>query len=251
MHRLAALFLLYAILTVPAMAQDRSIVLAAPPELTEGGFLRYVLPRFSLKHGVRVTVVGPSDEADLRLLLQGSEGRPVFNGPDGTYRMVVSAGVPAPMVETFETWVLSTAGQAAVAGFTVDGVAPFGPPQQAAAATVEIAYDGDVADGQRLSLGLCGRCHVIGEINRMSGIGSTPSFGVLRTMPDWENRFVAFYVLKPHGAFTQVKDVTAPFAPESPPPIAPIEMTLDQLDDIVAYVAQIAPADLGSPIEHQ
>ena len=39
------------------------------------------------------------------------------------------------------------------------------------------------APGEKLSYIDCGRCHVIGERNRMGGIGSTPGFAVNRT---WE-----------------------------------------------------------------
>ena len=72
-----------------------------------------------------------------------------------------------------------------------------------------------------------------------------------RTLPGWLKRFEGFYALKPHGAFTQVADVTPPFNPARPSPIVPIEMTLDDLDAILAYVATVAPADLGAPIQSQ
>jgi hypothetical protein len=71
---------------------------------------------------------------------------------------------------------------------------------------------------------------------------------VLRTLRDWEDRFQAFYVLNPHPAFTQVADVTEPFDPTRPSPIHTMEITLDDLENIMAFVQGIAPADLGSPI---
>lgn len=85
----------------------------------------------------------------------------------------------------------------------------------------------------------------------MSGIGSAPSFAVMRSFADWDSRFSAFFALKPHPAFTQVEGVTDPFPPELPPAIAPIELTLEELEAIVAYVAALPPADLGKPLEHQ
>ena len=88
-------------------------------------------------------------------------------------------------------------------------------------------------------------------VYRMKGIGSTPSFALLRALSDWPRRFEAFYVLKPHGAFTRIAGVTPPFPIDRPPPIAPVEMSLDELDAILAYVAQMEPADLGAPIRHQ
>jgi hypothetical protein len=93
---------------------------------------------------------------------------------------------------------------------------------------------------------------VIDASNRWNGLGSTPSFAVLRGLPDWATRFEGFFARAPHGAFTQIDGVTAPFAINRPPPIAPVEMTLDDLDAILAYVQQvITPADLGAPIRHQ
>ena len=72
-------------------------------------------------------------------------------------------------------------------------------------------HDGDALRGEEVSLSHCGRCHVVSDKNRMNSIGSTPSFAVLRTLRDWEDRFQAFYVLNPHPAFTQITDVTKPF----------------------------------------
>jgi len=83
----------------------------------------------------------------------------------------------------------------------------------------------------------------------MNAIGSTPSFALMRNFGDWEGRFQTFFLLKPHPAFTQVADVTDPFPDNLPSPIAPIEVTLDEIDAIVAYVATIAPADLGAPVQ--
>jgi hypothetical protein len=80
-------------------------------------------------------------------------------------------------------------------------------------------------------------------------MGASPSFRLLRTFPDWQNRFEAFFTLKPHPAFTQVEDVTEPFPIHLPSPIAPIEVTLDEIDAILAYVATVEPADLGAPIQ--
>ena len=92
---------------------------------------------------------------------------------------------------------------------------------------------------------------MIGQINRLDGIGSTPSFAVLRALGDWDARFQSFYTLRPHPAFTQVEDVTEPFDPQRPPPIAPLEMTLDDLNEILAYVEAIEAADLGAPLQFQ
>jgi len=102
--------------------------------------------------------------------------------------------------------------------------------------------------GEKLSLYHCGRCHRVSERNRMGGIGSTPSFRLLRSFEDWEGRFWAFYALKPHPAFTQIDGITEPFHEEHPSPIHPVMMTQEDLEAIVAFVRGIEPADLGGPL---
>jgi len=94
----------------------------------------------------------------------------------------------------------------------------------------------------------CGRCHVLGEINRMGGIGSTPSFAAIRTLDDWEERMRRFYTLNPHPAFTQIESVTAPFPENRPSPIHPITLTLKQIEVIVEFARGIKPKDLGAEL---
>ena len=106
----------------------------------------------------------------------------------------------------------------------------------------------DYAPGEKLTLYHCGRCHVVNEKNRYGGIGSTPSFGALRTLDDWEVRFDAFFTLPPHPAFTQVEGVTEPFPINRPSPIHPLELTLDDLETIKNFARTIPPKDLGAEI---
>ena len=85
----------------------------------------------------------------------------------------------------------------------------------------------------------------------MLGIGSTPSFFVLRALKDWDIRFQTFYSLNPHPSFTQIAEVTEPFPVDRPSPIVPVELTLDEFDAILAYVSALKPADLGAPLQLQ
>ena len=57
-----------------AAAEDRLVRLHAPEALTETGLFDYILPRFTLKHRVRVELVGTPDEADMTL---GTDGQPL------------------------------------------------------------------------------------------------------------------------------------------------------------------------------
>lgn len=106
----------------------------------------------------------------------------------------------------------------------------------------------DWAPGEKLAYLNCGRCHVIGERNRMGGIGSTPSFASLRADADWEERMRAFYTLNPHPAFSQVDGVTPPFDPARPSPIHPLRLTRQEIEVIIDYARTVAPKDLGAPV---
>lgn len=106
----------------------------------------------------------------------------------------------------------------------------------------------DYAPGEKLTLYHCGRCHVISERNRYGGIGSTPSFGALRTLADWEDRMRAFYALAPHPAFTQIEGVTEPFPINRPSPIYPMEMTEAEVEQVIEYTRTIPPKDLGNEV---
>jgi hypothetical protein len=121
--------------------------------------------------------------------------------------------------------------------------------QEAAAPVVEVA--GDAVLGRDVAKLKCARCHAVDDATRMTAIGSTPSFFVLRSFGDWETRFTLFYRLAPHGAFTQVAEVTAPFPEDRPSPIVPIEMTLEEVEAVTAYVAGLPVADLGKPLEQK
>lgn len=236
------------------LAQGKEITLAAPGDLATSGFLKYLLPRFSLKTGIRVNVTDLADAGAADIVLGPAEavqGTPVMRSDASLYSMAMAQAAPGEFATRFADWLVSETGQRTINTFAVDGAQPFqgavGEVVQAAASGI----DGDADKGLKLSVTKCGRCHVVGEINKMKGIGSTPSFALMRTFGDWENRFRAFYVLKPHPAFTQVADLTPPFDETHPPPIAPVELTLDDLDAILAFVSQIEPADLGKPLQSQ
>ncbi|WP_420862519.1 hypothetical protein [Algirhabdus cladophorae] len=225
------------------MAQDKAFDLQVPEALSETGFLRHLLPRFSLKTGIRITA---TTEAGMAAF--GPQGVPVFAQGDTIWHLSKTDG---PYTDRFEEWLLSDIGKRTIEAFAPDGTPMFDANVTAKVAEEDVVFDGDVALGETVSLQQCGRCHVVNAKNRMNAMGSTPSFALMRNFGDWQQRFETFFLLKPHPAFTQVEDVTAPFADHLPSPIAPIEVTLDQIDAILAYVATIAPADLGAPIQAQ
>ncbi len=247
------LAVLLTIAAAGAQAQERRITVAASPELIESGLLKHMLPRFSLKTSIRTTPapLEPGVEADVLIGPAVDGGRPVFQGGETVYLAGPGRGGRAALAARFLDWLVSDIGQRTVAAFAPGGTALYEPAAGPKAEAKGPALAGDAVAGERLALVHCGRCHVVGPKNRMAGIGSTPSFAMLRTLGDWERRFRAFFTLNPHPAFTQVAGVTPPFDEARPPPIAPLEMTPADIDAILAYVAALAPADLAGPLEYQ
>lgn len=240
LKKLVALVLM---LASPAAAQEKRFTLQVPDAIADTGFLKHLLPRFSLKTGVRITQVDDGAEA-----VFGTEGEPVFAQGDVTWHLALT---PGPYTKAFRDWLVSDVGKRTIEAYAPDGAAVFSSDVRRTAQVQSEAPSGDVVMGAQISLEKCGRCHVVGDVNRMKAIGSTPSFALMRTFGDWQERFETFFLLRPHPAFTQVAEVTEPFADNLPSPIAPIEVTLEQIEAITAYVGSIAPADLGAPIQSQ
>ncbi|MEW9919200.1 hypothetical protein AB2B41_06275 [Marimonas sp. MJW-29] len=241
------IFALAVLAGAAATADDRTVRLAAPDVLVENGFLKYLLPRFSLKTQVRVEVLPPGSKADAAL---GAEGHPLFEGEGMVWSLNV-LNADHPGTARFVDWITSDIGMRTVTGFEVDGKAIYARATAKKQVVQSITFEGDAALGKVLSVTHCGRCHVSVDDQPMIGIGSTPSFFVLRALADWDYRFQAFFALNPHPSFTQIVDVTEPFPEDRPSPIVPIELTLDEFDAILAYVSALVPADLGAPLQLQ
>lgn len=220
--------------------------LYAPAALLDSGLVKHILPRFTLKTRVRVELVDDPAAADLSL---GDSGTPLFAGLDTVWHLEIVEGGPEG-AQKLADWLDSDVGLNTVASFAPEGTALFGPPPETVE-VVTVTYEGDADLGHKVSRAKCVRCHVVDDATRGYGIGSTPSFSVLRSFADWEYRFSAFYALNPHPSFTIVSGLTPPFPAHRPPPIAPVEMTLEEIDAVVAYVAAMPAADLGAPLNQQ
>ena len=116
------------------------------------------------------------------------------------------------------------------------------------------AYAGDKAlleKGERLVRQHCTRCHVVGDLNKYGGIGSTPSFGAIKSLPDWQDRFAAFWSLLPHPSVVQVEGLS----PERPKGLLAttkqIFLDMDDVDAIQAYVNTVPVKDLGGGISYR
>ncbi|MFD0979164.1 hypothetical protein [Tropicimonas aquimaris] len=228
-------------------ADEKLVRLYVPPELVETGLMQHILPRFSLKTQIRVELVDSAGEAELLL---GGDGTALFEGAGQVWHLG-RQGAGGAAAERFAEWLGSDVGRNTVTGFAPDGVAIFALPGPTETETVAIAPDGDAALGWTVSREKCTRCHAVDDESRMAGIGSTPSFSVLRSLGDWEYRFSTFYALNPHPSFTIIEDVTPPFPENRPPPISPIQLSLEEVEAVLAFVAAMEAADLGAPLHHQ
>ena len=221
--------------------------LFAPEALVETGLFAYLLPRFSLKTQVKVTLT--EDPADAQIVL-GDAGRAMFNGAGTTWHMALPGAGDAG-ADRLAAWLGSEVGQRTILSYAPDGAPLFAPPETPEAEAVAVVIDGDAALGLDVSRRACARCHAVEAEGLKKTIGSTPSFFVLRAFEDWEERFGAFYVLNPHPAFTRIAEVTPPFPIDRPSPISPVDMTIEELEAVMAYVARLDPADLGAPLQAQ
>lgn len=239
------LAILISLIPLASFSQDRLVRLYAPEQLVETGLFKFAMPRFSLKTQVKVALVDDPGGADMVI---GADGTPLFEGL-GTVWAVTTRDTPH--TKKLMDWMRSDVGQRTIFGFAPDGATLFSAPSVKDVAVAAATIGDDAVLGKQVSRDKCARCHAVDDQTRMSTIGSTPSFFLLRTFEDWEDRFSIFYVLAPHGAFTQIEDVTEPFPVNRPSPIVPIELTLDEVEAILAYMAVLSPADLGAPIQAQ
>ena len=239
-----ALFIIIALLAPAAKAEEeREFSIHVAPEVAATGLLDHILPRFALKTGRRAALV--AGDADARLVALAGQGRPVMAREGTVYAIILDTDNPA--AARFADWLSSEIGQNTVAAFVPSEGPAFSPPSEAEE-IVDIVFEGDAELGRKVAENHCARCHRVSSEGKAMNIGSTPSFPALRSLPDWDVRFAAFFTLNPHPAFLQVAGVSPPFDPAFPPPIVPVEITPEEVEALSAYVARMAPANLGAEI---
>ena len=102
----------------PVVAQDGPLGLAAPIAVVDSGLLRHILPRFSLKTGIRVV----HDEAGVMVLADAPPGTPVLQGGGVTYYLRIDDD---KRQRRFHDWMLSKVGQQTINSYQPDGTQPF------------------------------------------------------------------------------------------------------------------------------
>lgn len=240
-----------ALIALPARGEEaRQFRLAAPAAVVESGLIQHILPRFMLKTGRRGEAVGMEGDADAVIRpgaggVSGARGRAVMQRAGVVYRLELTTQNDA--ARRFADWLASDIGQNTLVAYTPPNGPPFAAaPRQEAAP--EVLIEGDAALGRRVAEAHCARCHRTHPDSTEIGIGSTPSFSGLRSLPDWAGRFEAFYALNPHPSFMRVEGISPDFHVSRPPPIAPVLISPDEAQAILAYVAGLPPADLGAPV---
>ena len=105
-----------------------------------------------------------------------------------------------------------------------------------------VRAEGDPEKGRAIAEKHCSRCHVVGSYNPFGGLGSTPSFQLIAKMPDFLERLQTFYARRPHPVFLRVPGV--PRWSKAPAYAVEFTITLEQVDDIVAFVKTLEKVPL-------
>lgn len=242
---LQALVLILALIVVPVRAASLSLA----PEIPSG-LIEYLLPRFMLKTQIRFDRL-PAD-GDLQFRTDPGEfGVAIFqlnNGSTGYLHAARWLQSDADYMR-FRDWLLSDAGRASISDYREDGVAIAIPVDIAPAEEIAVVITGDAEIGRTLSLDHCSRCHKVDRAAKYSGMDSSPSFHAMRGFDDWYVRFSSFYTVSPHKALIHVRGSGIDKDPDLIT-IAPIELRIEQINDIVAFVHTLEPLDLGRPIQY-
>jgi hypothetical protein len=230
-------------------AVGQEVFVEFPEELLMVEFDKYLLPRFKFKTQIIVRVSSQSDSLDARLGVI-PKGKELFSDLNGfIYRLetITPDASQISKLEKFVSWLNSPSGITTIEEFSINGSNVFKALESTVEKKEEEVFEGDVASGLSLSQQHCKRCHVVDD-NAFAGIDSTPSFQAMRSFDDWEERFTAFWTVSPHLNVISINEVYEAGSKTVPVTISPIRISLEQVDDILAYVASINPKDLGKPI---
>jgi mono/diheme cytochrome c family protein len=106
------------------------------------------------------------------------------------------------------------------------------------------AWTADIANGRSLAQKHCAVCHVVGDYNKFGGIDSTPSFQLLASLRDGEERFRTFFARRPHPSFVYLPDQEPPT--NLPLNAPPVRLSHEQVDDIVGFALTLKNPKLAN-----
>ena len=211
--------------------------------------IQYVVPRFSLKTRIRFDQVESSGDIQL-VTVRPETGAEVMKLVSGETVYITAAGgaVKSSDYRAFVDWLVSEPGRATIADFELDGQQIAIPTAADEAAPIEMVIVGNIDHGRELSRDHCRRCHKVDRADKYAGIDNAPSFHAMRTFDDWYIRFSTFYAVSPHKALISVEG-SGIEKNRALITIAPIDLQMDDINDIVAFVHSLTPLDLGKPIQ--
>ena len=247
---LTCIFLSTSLIVSSVKAKEKQIYIAPVTELSTAQFIDYLIPRFSLKHNIKVRFSSENEIPDVAIS-NVTGAIPIFKNEKTIWFLNIVSDDSDSYAKRFSQWLTSEIGKKAIGNYQSDVGDRFSAHFDLPKSKQIYVTTVDVSLGRKLAAHTCGRCHATDKTNRMKTIGSTPSFAALRTFKDWRPRFDTFFTLNPHPSFTQIQNVTPPFDRKRPPPIEPISLTVGDLDEILEFVSQITPADLGLAVESQ
>ena len=102
---------------------------------------------------------------------------------------------------------------------------------------------GDIGKGRTIAADHCMRCHVVGNLNKFGGIGSTPSFQLIAGMKDGMERFQTFYARRPHPNFVRLPNL--PRFSKAPPYAIPFTVTEASIENLIAFVKTLKVRDVN------
>lgn len=211
--------------------------------------VQYVIPRFSLKTRIRFDQV--ESAGDIQLVTErpetGAEVLKLVSG-ETVYITAVGGAVESSDYRAFVDWLVSEPGRATIADFELDGRQIAIPTAADEAAPIEMVIVGNIDHGRELSSDHCRRCHKVDRADKYAGIDNAPSFHAMRSFDDWYIRFSTFYAVSPHKALISVEG-SGIEKNRALITIAPIDLQMDDINDIVAFVNSLTPLDLGKPIQ--
>ena len=137
----------------------------APDSLTGTGVLKHILPRFSLKHNIRVGLAPIQAQADVVLGKQKA-GSPAFQSGSEIWYVSVQGEDASDFAERFRDWITSEIEKSAIESFVSSDGITFSTQFDAALLTPQETELVDVTLGHQIAMKNCGRCHAIDETNR-------------------------------------------------------------------------------------
>ena len=147
---LAVLLALSSLAPNRVFAQARTFRLGAPDALAETGFLKFLLPRFSLKTGIRIELVDEGEAAEV-VLSAAREGKPVFSGLGSTWFLKVPAK-DNEHAGRFSDWLTGDVGRRTVDSFKADGKQLFTASLSEDTGEETVVLSGNAAEGEKLAV---------------------------------------------------------------------------------------------------